>query len=142
MATWTEFSDAAPELAERVRASFDAHTHKTMATLRKDGSPRISGTETQFGDGELWIGSMAGAVKAKDLLRDPRFAIHSGTMEPDEGLADAKIAGRAHVVPSADHHKFRLDIREVSIVTLDDAKEHLLIDIWTADGGLKRIKRK
>lgn len=142
MATWTEFNDAAPDLAARVRASFDAHTHKTMATLRKDGSPRISGTEAQFEDGELWIGSMPNAVKAKDLLRDPRFAIHSGTMEPDEGLADAKIAGLAHAVPHPEHHRFRLDIREVSIVSLDDAKEHLLIDSWTAGGGLKHIKRK
>ena len=48
MATWTEFSAAAPELAERVKATFDAHKHKTMATLRKDGSPRISGTEVEF----------------------------------------------------------------------------------------------
>ena len=142
MATWSEFSTAAPALAERVRASFDAHTHKTLATLRRDGSPRISGTETQFDDGELWIGSMPNALKAQDLLRDPRFALHSGTMEPDEGLADAKVAGVAHAVAHPDHHRFRLDVHEVSIVTLDDAKQHLLIDVWTAGGGLKRIKRK
>ena len=53
MASWTEFSAAAPELAERVKKRFDAHKHKTMATLRKDGSPRISGTEVEFRDGEL-----------------------------------------------------------------------------------------
>ena len=142
MATWSEFSQAAPELAERVRASLDAHTHKTIATLRKDGSPRISGIEAQFQDGELWLGSTPNALKAKDLLRAPRFALHSGTMEPDEGLADAKVAGRAIAEPHPEHHRFRLDIAEVSIVGLDDAKEHLVIDVWTADGGLKRIKRK
>jgi len=142
MATWSEFETAAPELAERVRASLKAHTHLTIATLRRDGSPRISGTEVQFADGELWIGSMANALKAKDLQRDPRFALHSGSQEPDEGLADAKVAGRAHEIPNQEHHKFRLDLTEASIVSLDDAKEHLIIDLWTADGGVKQIKRK
>ena len=74
MATWSEFAAAAPALAERVQERFDAHKHKTMATIRKDGSPRISGTESQFQDGELFIGSMWKAVKALDLQRDPRFA--------------------------------------------------------------------
>lgn len=142
MATWTEFETAAPALAERVRASFKAHTHLTIATLRRDGSPRISGTEVQFDDGELWIGSMANALKAKDLQRDGRFALHSGSMEPDEGLADAKVAGLAHELPHEEHHRFRLDIGEASIVSLDDAKEHLVIDVWTAAGGLKQIKRR
>lgn len=142
MATWTEFSTAAPELAARVRASFEAHTHLTMATLRKDGAPRISGTEVQFEGDDLWIGSMPNALKAKDLLRDGRFALHSGSQEPDEGLADAKVAGHAHAVDHPDHHRFRLDLDETSIVSLDDAKEHLIIDIWTATRGLKQIKRK
>jgi hypothetical protein len=142
MASWNDFAAAAPDLAERVRASFDAHTHKTIATLRRDGSPRISGTEVQFADGELWIGSMPDALKAKDLQRDGRFALHSGSMEPDEGLDDAKVAGRAEELPHDDHHKFRLDIREASLLTLDDAKTHLIIDVWTAEGGRKQIKRK
>ncbi|RKQ92109.1 pyridoxamine 5'-phosphate oxidase [Solirubrobacter pauli] len=142
MASWKAFETAAPELARRVRASFEAHTHLTIATLRKDGSPRISGTEVQFDDGGLWIGSMANARKAQDLQRDPRFALHSGSGEPDEGLADAKVAGRAHEIPNQEHHKFRLDVTEASIVSLDDAKEHLVIDIWTAAGGVKQVKRK
>src|SRR4051794_5345488 len=99
MASWTDFAAAAPDLAKRVQAMFDAHTHKTLATLRKDGSPRISGTETTFRDGELWIGSMWQALKAKDLQRDPRFALHSGSGEPDDDWpGDAKLAGHAHEV--------------------------------------------
>ena len=142
MATWSEFETAAPELAEHVKERLQAHKHLTIATIRKDGSPRISGTECVIEDGTLRIGSMSGALKAKDLQRDPRFALHSGSQEPDEGLADAKVAGRAHEIPNQEHHKFRLDLTEASIVSLDDAKEHLIIDIWTADGGVKQIKRK
>src|SRR5690349_2054187 len=130
MASWTEFETAAPELAARVKALFDAHKHKTMATLRKDGSPRISGTETQFRDGELWIGSMWQAVKAKDLQRDPRFAIHSATFDPDNDWpGEAKIAGIAHETETVEHnggpsHGFRLDLTEASWVRVNDEKTH------------------
>ena len=142
MATWTEFSAAAPELAERVKASFDAHKHKTMATLRKDGSPRISATEVEFSDGELWLGSMPNALKAKDLLRDPRFALHNGYSATDpETMQDAKIAGFARAVPHPEHHRFRVDIREASVVRVNEEQTHLIIDVWTAEGGLKQIKR-
>ncbi len=93
MPSWSDFEAAAPELAARVRERLDAHVHKTLATVRRDGSPRISGTETRFADGELWIGSMWQALKALDLQRDPRFALHSGSDEPDEWGGDAKLAG-------------------------------------------------
>ena len=53
MSTWNEITADAPELSERVKVAFDAHKHKVMATLRADGSPRISGTELDFCDGDL-----------------------------------------------------------------------------------------
>ena len=103
MSTWTEFEAAAPELAKSVRARLDAHTHKTIATLRRDGSPRISGIETAFVDGDLWIGSMWQAVKARDLQHDPRFALHSGSTEPSdwEGDASSRAWPRRSPTPSA-----------------------------------------
>ena len=62
MATWSELSAAVPELARAAQAAFDAHKHKVLATLRKDGSPRISGIEATFADGELWLGMMPGSA--------------------------------------------------------------------------------
>ena len=93
MPSWSDFEAAAPELAASVRRRLDAHTHKTLATVRGDGSPRISGTESQIIDGELWIGSMWDARKARDLRRDPRFALHSGSEDPPGWDGDAKLAG-------------------------------------------------
>src|SRR3954454_17643999 len=99
MATWSDFETATPELAARVKGRFDAHKHKTMATLRADGGPRISGTETDFRDGELFIGSMWQALKAKDPPRDRRFALHSATFDPDDDWpGEAKLAGVAHEI--------------------------------------------
>jgi hypothetical protein len=156
MPSWSDFEAAAPELAARVRRHFDAHTHKTLATVRADGAPRISGTESQFKDGELWIGSMPDARKARDLQRDPRFALHSGSDEPTEWKGDAKLAGVAEEItdpervreingakaPPGPSHLFRLDLREVSTVGLDDARAQLVIEVWTQGRGVRTIKRK
>ena len=144
MPSWSEFESAAPELAARVRERLDAHTHKTLATVRRDGSPRICGTETQFEDGELWIGSMLDARKARDLQRDPRFALHSGSDEPTEWKGDAKLAGVAEEVTDGERtsHRFRLDLREVSTVGLNAARNRLVIEVWTPDGGVRKIERE
>ena len=90
---WQDVEQAEPEFAQRVRALFDAHQHKTIATLRADGSPRISGIETVFEEGELVFGSMPNARKGADLTRDPRFALHSATIDPVEG-SEAAVAWR------------------------------------------------
>jgi len=154
MPSWSDFEAAAPELAARVRARLDAHVHKTLATVRRDGSPRISGTEIQIADGELWIGSMWHAVKARDLQRDPRFAIHSGSDDPPGWDGDAKLAGVAdEIVDEAEvlrrngeavgpSHLFRLDLHEVSTVGLTEARDGLVIEVWTPDRGVRSIRRR
>jgi hypothetical protein len=144
VASWSEFEAEAPELAARVRERFDAHGHKTIATLRRDGSPRISGTEARFEDGELWIGSMENALKAHDLQRDPRFALHSASEDPDVWTGDAKVAGVAEELPSSDgkSHRFRLDISEASTVGLNEARNRLVIEIWKPGAEVRRIERE
>ena len=143
MASWSDFEAEAPELAARVRGRLDAHGHKTMATIRRDGSPRISGTETEFSDGELWVGSMHDALKARDLQRDPRFALHSASEDPDVWTGDAKLAGTAEEIsrPGADAHRFRLDLQEVSTVGLDEGRKFLMIEIWKPGEGVRTIRR-
>ncbi len=155
MASWAEFEAAAPELAERVRSRLDAHVHKTLATIRRDGSPRISGTETRFEDGELWIGSMWQARKAQDLQRDPRFALPSGSDDPSGWSGDAKLAGVVEEITDPERvreingeaaaggpsHLFRLDLREVSTVGLNDARTALVIEVWTPDAGVRTMRR-
>ncbi len=138
----------APELAGRVREAFGRGKHATMATLRADGSPRISGTEVEFtGEGTLRLGSMPGAVKARDLLRDPRVAVHSPTAEPGEGGADwpgeAKVAGVAVAQPEREDgaHLFDLDLTEVVWTGLTAERDALLIQSWHPDRGLEERRR-
>lgn len=150
MAAWSEIEQTEPEFARRVQALFDAGRHKTIATVRSDGSPRISGIECEFVDGRLQFGTMRGARKEADLRRDPRFALHGPTFHPVEGQesewpGEAKIAGRAipagAVGEPGEGEMFTADITEVVITGLDDAATMLVIETWTPERGLRRIER-
>jgi len=151
MTAWQDVERAEPEFGQRVRTLFDAHRHKTIATLRADGSPRISGIEAAFKDGELTFGSMPNARKGADLRRDPRFALHSATVDPVDGSeaewpGEAKIAGRAIPArpttegPAGDY--FHADIVEVVHTHLNEGASMLVINWWTPTQGLRRIQRK
>ena len=151
MTSWQELEQREPEFAKRVRLLLDAHKHKTIATLRADGSPRISGIEANFEDGELTFGSMPNARKGADLRRDSRFALHGATIDPVEGAhaewpGEVKVAGRAIADgaipdgPSGDH--FRADITEVVHTHLNEGATRLVVEWWTPGGGLQRLERE
>ena len=145
MARWEDVVAADAELAAHVRRCFDIRKHATLATLRRDGSPRISGTEVDFNeDGEIYLGSMSGALKARDLQRDPRLALHCPTEDAPEGdadawLGDAKIAGLGVEVPAEDHHKFRIDVTEVVVTRVSG--DRLVIKSWHPDRGVETRER-
>jgi len=148
MTAWADVLRAEPEFAARVQALFDAHKHKTIATLRADGAPRISGIEVVFEGGELMFGSMPGARKGADLRRDPRFALHSATVDPVEGAeaqwpGEAKISGRAIVQESeGESDRFHADVAEVVHTHLNEAATLLVIEWWTPQQGLRRVERQ
>lgn len=151
MTAWQDVELAVPEFAQRVRTLFDAHRHKTIATVRADGSPRISGIEVVFEDGELVFGSMPSARKGADLRRDPRFALHSATVDPVEGAeaqwpGEAKISGRAvaagAITGGPDGDRFHADIAEVVRTHLNDAATMLVVEWWTPTRGLRRVERE
>ena len=151
MSTWQEIEKDAPEFAERVRGRFAAGTNKTIATLRSDGSPRISASELKFEHGEVTLGMMGDSVKLRDVRRDPRIAVHSPTIEPPsegEWLGDAKLAGRVVAMPppaegaEPDAGYFRIDVREVALTRLGTPADHLVIESWHEGTGYRRRTRK
>lgn len=164
MAAWAEVAESDPVFAEAVRARFHAHRHKVLATLRGDGSPRISGVEATFADGNLWMGMMHSSRKARDLQRDPRLALHSASPDPPEDASawpgDAKVSGRAVEVtddeqvasvlramgdggdgPPHPLHLFRVEVTEAVLTRVGDPPDHLVIDLWRDGEGLRRMKR-
>lgn len=169
MATWSEVEQAVPELAEAVRVAFDAHKHKVLATLRADGSPRLSGSEATFRDGDVWLGMMHLSRKALDLRRDARLELHSAPVDEELKLGDARLAGRAVEITDPDmlrsfsvssseepdgtdaaeqseapepYHLFRVDVTDVTLIRIGDPADHLVIESWSDDAGYKRIERR
>jgi hypothetical protein len=157
MSSWAEFEAASPAFAAFVRERLEAHRHRTMATVRADGSPRISGIEVTISRGELWIGGLTGSRKFADLRRDPRLAVHSGSDDPPMFRGDARVSGRAIAVlddetratflidagggPPGPFELFRLDITEASTVREADSKDYLVIEVWKPGHATRRIER-
>jgi len=146
VARWQDVVAADPDLAAHVRRCFAIRKHATLATLRRDGSPRISGTEVEFDDdGEIYLGMMSGSMKALDLGRDARLALHCPTEDapegnPDAWIGDAKIAGLGVEAPAGEHHRFRIDITEVVVTTVSG--DHLVIRSWHPDRGVETRERR
>ena len=145
MALWQDVVAADGQLADHVRRCFAIRKHATLATLRRDGSPRISGTEVEFDeDGEIYLGMMDGSRKAQDVLRDPRLALHCPTEDAPEGnadawLGDAKIAGLAVEAPAEGHHRFRIDITEVVVTRVTG--DLLIVTSWHPARGVETRER-
>jgi hypothetical protein len=156
MTTWARFASEAEDLAAAVRARFDATRHHVLATLRRDGSPRVSGTEVAFHGPDLTIGSMWAAVKARDLQRDGRFALHANPGDGTMAGGDAKVSGVAVEVvdpdelasyrdatkpPPGDFHLFRLLLDAVVLTSVED-DDHLLIQTWHPGRPVGRVERR
>jgi hypothetical protein len=153
MTTYDEFAQQAPELATAVRARFEAEKHHVLATLRADGSPRVSGTEVGFTGGQLFLGSMPDARKARDLQRDPRCALHAHTGDGTMAGGDAKVAGRAieatdeetlaafrgEEQPAGPYHLFLLDLSEVVLTSVAD--DQLVVQLWRPGHPVETTRR-
>ena len=94
MMSWQEFAKAAPRIAA-IFARRHAATGNLciLGTLRSDGFPRISPVEPRFFEGQLWISGMPDTTKFRDLARDPRFCLHTATIDTEVKDGDAKLWG-------------------------------------------------
>ena len=155
MATWTEVAQEAAELVALVEGVFAARRMKTLATLRRDGSPRlseISGAAVRHG--ELWLGLIP-SLKVGDLDRDPRCSVHCGS-PTDAWAASVRVSGRAVRAMQGDAERlglarsdeeerlplFRLDVSEVVVTRPDPESELILVEWWNSQRGTGTAKRK
>ncbi len=106
MVAWKDFAEGAPRIAEVfVRRHAAAGNLCLLATLRSDGSPRICPMEPAIFDGQLILVGMPGTLKFRDLGRDPRFSLHTATVDPYVGDGDAKVWGEVSNVQDKALHK-------------------------------------
>lgn len=152
---WAALCTAEPVLAGTVEQRFGAFTHHVLATLRKDGSPRTSGIEVRFLDGELWLGMMPDSLKVLDLRRDPRFALQANPGAGTDMGGDVRISGRAvevgdglpakaayvkEVEPPEPFHLFRTELTEVTRTYVED-ETYLVVQVWRPGAPVRTLKR-
>ena len=162
MTKWTEFAEAAPRIAAIFRRRHAATRNLCMlATLRSDGYPRISPIEPRIFEDRLWLIGMPGTTKFLDLGRDPRFCLHTATVDTEVKEGDAKLWGVVEDVRDpALHERFAADLFEdigldlrgqefdrfyAAVLTSASAVEvadgHMDVTIWKP-GEPERVVRK
>ena len=167
MASFADVERVEPDLADRVRAILSSTTNAVLGTIRRDGSPRLSGADPYFHDGQLRLWSMPRARKGQDLRRDPRVALHSIPWDSrrrrdgaaDVGAADAKVSGTAVLAtepgdltafrawlksergfePPEDWDLFTIDIDAVTVISADGGQ--LVVDRWSTSDGRQTMRR-
>jgi hypothetical protein len=162
MLSWQAFAAVAPRIAT-IFARRHAATGNLclLGTLRPDGFPRISPVEPRFFEGQLWIAGMPGTAKFRDLVRDPRFTLHTATVDTQVTDGDAKVWGLVEDVQDAALHQryaealfeeTGFDLRGqafehlfaaylVGAATVEVAGDHLDLTVWR-EGTPERVIRK
>jgi len=93
MASWGEVAKADPELVEFGRELFEQFGIAFLATVRKDGGPRIHPVCPMIVQGHLIVGVTITSPKRFDLCDDGRYALHALP-----GPNDAEFFVRGHAV--------------------------------------------
>jgi Pyridoxamine 5'-phosphate oxidase len=92
--SWKDLEGANPELA-----AFGVERFKSgvayLATVRKDGSPRVHPVTPIIGEGYLFLFMEPTSPKGHDLRSDPRYAIHSAVSDTSGSNGEFIITGRA-----------------------------------------------
>jgi Pyridoxamine 5'-phosphate oxidase len=155
---WADFQAAAPDLARRGKECLERTGVAMLGTLLRDGSPRISPVEPFLAGGHLLLGVMARSAKARDLLRDPRCALHSAVTAPDAGEAELKLYGSVVEVrdeavrsscpdawwtahPPEAAWVVSLDIGRAVLVSWNLEAGQMTLARWTPDEGLSELTR-
>lgn len=148
---WSELERAQPRLAELGRRRLIEPGVVLVATIRRDGTPRLSPVEPFLMDGDLWLSMMWQSTKARDLARDPRILVHSVIADRDGGDGEYKVRGTARPTDDGDvqrryadavalslgwepepgrFHLFAVDIEEVTFIRYDDATGDQYVCRW------------
>jgi len=160
MVQWADFEAAAPELAAQGRELIERFRFVLAGTIRRDGTPRISPVEAHFVRGHLMLVMIAGTLKVRDLLRDPRILLNSPVTDPDDPNAEFKLRGRVVEIrdqvlredtadtveaasgwrPPERWHFFAIDIEDAAFIAWEGGE--MLMTHWNRDRGLDQLRRR
>ena len=127
MKRWGEFATEKPDIAEAGRALIYQFRVGLgyLATIRKDGGPRVHPVCPVIAGGDLYVFIGNQSPKVHDLLRDGRFALHSF---PNPKVDDEFcVSGHARRVGDA---KTREAVYEAYTATGAFTSNDTLFELW------------
>jgi hypothetical protein len=148
---WSELESAQPHLADLGRRRLLEPGVVLVATIRRDGTARLSPVEPFVMDGDLWLSMLWQSTKAADLLRDPRILVHSVITNRDGSEGEFKIRGIARAEQDHDvqqryadavtaelgwsptpgrSHLFAVNVETVTFIRYDDASGDQHVAMW------------
>jgi Pyridoxamine 5'-phosphate oxidase len=148
---WSDIENTQPRLAALGQRRLIEPGVVLVATIRQDGTARLSPVEPLVMDGDLWLSMMWQSAKARDLLRDPRVLVHSVITSRDGAEGEFKVRGTAvaendpavqrryaGAVSSrlgwspqpGQFHLFAVDISLVSYISYDTPTGNQHVAIW------------
>jgi Pyridoxamine 5'-phosphate oxidase len=151
MVRWADVEERQPRLADVGRRRLGGPGVVLVATIRADGSPRLSPVEPLFWKGDLWLAMGWGSRKTGDLMRDPRILVHSIVTDRDGSEGEFKVRGRTLAetdrVVHAEYaetvanelgwrpdvgkfHLFRVEVEEITFIHWDDATNDQFVTRW------------
>lgn len=163
MTTWSQFTEEAPRIAELFLRRHRATGNLCMlGTLRAAGWPRISPIEPMVFEDMLVLAGMPDTRKFDDLARDPRFCLHTATVDTNVTEGDAKLFGTVtDLTDESVHARFAqklfddsgFDIRGqkfdhfyiadlTSASTVEVADDQLAITIWKPGEGERVVTKR
>lgn len=96
--SWKNLQEADPELAEFGASRFGGGRVAYLATVRKDGSPRVHPVTPVVGSERLFLFMEPTSPKGYDLRRDGRYTIHSAVGGSGGEGGEFLVTGHAEFV--------------------------------------------
>ena len=157
---WSDVERAQPRLAALARARLIEPGVVLVATIRRDGTPRLSPVEPYLMGGDLWLCMLWGSQKAADLLRDPRILVHGIVTDRAGGAGELKLRGtvwheqsdavqRRYAASVSEHlgwspvpgrfHLFGVEVSHVASLRYDGPSGDQYVATWP--GGAEYVRR-
>ena len=92
--SWSKLESQAPDIATFAKARLHGKV-AYLATIRKDGSPRLHPFTPMIGEGHFFVFMESTSPKRNDLLRDARYAVHCAVTDNSGESGEVIITGKA-----------------------------------------------
>lgn len=92
--SWKTFESQSPEMADFAKTRLHNKV-AYLATIRKDGSPRVHPFTPIIGEGHFFVFMEPTSPKGHDLRRDGRYAVHCSVSDTSGESGEVIVTGRA-----------------------------------------------